>query len=78
LLDHEPTYPPLDRAEFLAERACVPNYVPRYCAEETQYPGSAPYLSWMCAMIRSRCPIPNTPFCFFYYHNKPAACLQAV
>ena len=33
---HEPTYPPLDRTAFLIDRACVPRYVPRYCAEEAQ------------------------------------------
>ncbi len=34
--DHEPTYPALGRAEFLAERTCMPNHAPRYCAEEAQ------------------------------------------
>ncbi len=32
----EPTYPALDRAEYLAGRTCMPNHVPRYCAEEAQ------------------------------------------
>ncbi len=34
--NHEPTYPALDQAEFLAERTCTPNHAPRYCAEEAQ------------------------------------------
>jgi len=36
IANHEPTYPPLDRAEFLIERACAPNRAPRYCAEAAQ------------------------------------------
>lgn len=34
--DHKPTYPVLNRAEFLIERACVPKYVPSYPAEIAQ------------------------------------------
>ena len=33
---HEPTYPPLNRAAFLIERACVPGFYPSYCAEAAQ------------------------------------------
>ncbi len=29
-------YPALDRVEYLVERTCIPNYAPRYCAEEAQ------------------------------------------
>jgi len=36
LSDHEPTYPALDRAEYLVERTYMPNRAPRYCAEEAQ------------------------------------------
>ncbi len=36
ITDHKPTYPALDRAEYLAECACMPNYAPCYCAEEAQ------------------------------------------
>ncbi len=32
----EPTCPALDRAKFLAKHTCMPNYTPRYCAEEAQ------------------------------------------
>lgn len=32
----EPTYPALNRAAFLIERACVPRYYPSYCAEAAQ------------------------------------------
>lgn len=33
----EPTYPALDRAAFLIERACVPRYYPpTFCAETAQ------------------------------------------
>ena len=30
------TYPELNRAAFLIERACVPRYYPGYCAETVQ------------------------------------------
>lgn len=33
---HDPTYPVLDRQAFLIERACVPRYMPVYCAEAGQ------------------------------------------
>ena len=29
-------WPVLDRAEFLIDHACVPKYVPHYCAEAAQ------------------------------------------
>ena len=32
----DPTYPALDRAAFLIERACVPRFYPSYCAETAQ------------------------------------------
>lgn len=32
----KPTYPALDRAAFLIERACVPRFYPFYCAETAQ------------------------------------------
>lgn len=36
MISIEPTYPALDRAAFLMERACVPRYYPSYCAETAQ------------------------------------------
>ncbi len=33
---HEPNYPALNRTAYLIEHACVPRYVPTYCAEEGQ------------------------------------------
>lgn len=36
VISMEPTYPALDRAAFLIERACVPRYYPTFCAETAQ------------------------------------------
>ncbi len=33
---HKPAYPPLDRAAFLIEHACVPKSYPSFCAETAQ------------------------------------------
>lgn len=35
-IQHEPTYPALDRAAFLIEHACVPRAYPTFCAETAQ------------------------------------------
>ncbi len=35
-IQHESTYPALDRAAFLIEHACVPRAYPTFCAETAQ------------------------------------------
>ncbi len=33
---HDPNWPALNRTDYLIEHACVPQYVPTYCAEAGQ------------------------------------------
>ncbi len=52
----ESTYPALGRAEFLTGRTCMPNHVPRYCAEEAQL-----FAALAKALVRRKPPKEDTP-----------------